>query len=267
MSYELWAIDAGAGEAILREEDRWYLTAMDREWKPVELESPQGIVEWSLSRHVVRIGREFETRDEAVTVARQVCLAAWGSGSFSSEEIQRLLADLQEREVRRRDPVHWSEINRAALILDGYFQELGCSKEESLQLILLTLVRLWQSKEWTKSGRELNLFLQKLARAVYLDTRDHSERQPQAINQKLSDSDRERLGRALERLPFEVLGILTSWVNSSYSDEEIAVILHVSPESVRRAIHIAVEALGRSAGQLRTPSFAELCKEIVRARS
>lgn len=266
MAYELWAIDAGAGEAILREEDRWYLTAMDREWKPVELESPQGIIEWSFSRNVVPIRREYETRDEAVTMARQVCLAAWKSGSFSSEEIQRLMADLQEREVRRRDPVRWSESNRAALILDGYFQEQGCTKEESLQLILLTLERLRQSKEWTKSGRELSLSLQRLARAVYLETRDQPDR-PQAPDHRLSDYDRELLARALKRLPFEVLSILTLWVDSSYDDEEIAAILRVSREAVRRAIHIAVEALDRSAEELRTPAFAEFCKEIVRARS
>jgi hypothetical protein len=266
MAYELWALDAGAGEAILREESHWYLAALDRGWKPVELEAPQGIIGWSLSRHVVPIGREYETRDEAVSMARKVCLAAWSSGSFSSEEIQHLVANIQKSEVRRRDPARWAGINREALILDGYFQEQGCTKEESLQLILLTLERLRQSQEWTKSGRELSLSLQRLARAVYLETGAESDR-AQAPGYGLSEYDRELLARALRRLPFEVLSILTLWADSSYDEDEIAVILRVSPEAVRQSIHIAVAALDRSPGELRAPAFAEVCKEVVHARS
>lgn len=272
MGCELWALDPEAGEAILRQEDCWYLSAMDRRWQPVELESPQGVLEWSLTRAVVPVGRAYGTRDEAVIVARQACRTAWRAGITSPAGIGSIIAGIEaERGPRQAaDPSEWSrrfpEINRAALELDRYFQAQGCTVEESLDWICQALQKLRESSDWPQSGPELRLVLRRLAGAVQREARGRPERtSPQGS--QLSDHERRRLTKDLERLPLEVLEILTCWADSGHDEEEIATLLRATRKEVRRALEASFEALGQSGHALRGAAFAELCKETLRRRS
>jgi hypothetical protein len=267
---EIWALDPEAGEAILREVDLWYLSAMDRKWKPVELDSPQGILEWSLSRAVVPVGRRYATRDEAVIVARQVCRTAWQAGMTSPDEIDRLLDEVEAERGRRReeDPVEWArrfpEILRAALELDRYFQAQGCTVEESLEWSCRTLKKLQDSGDWPRPGRELDLVLRRLAGSVQREARGRPEK-PNSPERRLSDYERKRLAKDLDRLPVEELEILTCWANSGHSEEEIATLLHVAPGEVQQALG-SVFRVGPLPEAWRNAAFAEVCKEALRRR-
>jgi hypothetical protein len=268
---EIWALDPEAGEAILREGDLWYLSAMDRKWKPVELESPQGILEWSLSRAVVPVGRGYGTRDEAVIIARQVCRHAWRAGMTSPDEIDRLLDEVEAERGRRRagDPAEWSrrfpEFLRAALELDRYFQVQGCTVEESLEWTCRTLQKLRESDDWPRPGRELSLVLGRLAGAVQREARERRE-EPAAPERRWSDYERKRLARDLDRLSTGDLEMLTCWADSSYSEREIATLLQVASEEVERTLGLVSESMSRPLAELRTAAFAEICKSALRRR-
>ncbi len=271
MRCEIWALDPEAGEVILREEGLWYLSAMDRKWKPVELEAPHGILEWSFSRAVVPVGRVYGTRDEAVIVARQACRTAWRAGATSPGEIGRILDEIEAERGRRRedDPVEWvrrfPEILRAAVELDRSFQAEGLAVEESLELTCRTLQKLRESGDWTLSGRELGLALRRLAGATRREARGIPE-SPAAPKRRLSDYERKRLARDLDSLSTGELEILTCWAGSGYGEEEIATLLQLPPEQVRRALDSVFGTLRRPPEELRETELAEICKQTLRRR-
>lgn len=270
MGYVLWALAPEAGEAILRDGEHWYLAAMDRSWKPLELQAPEEVLHWSLSRYVVPVDREYGARDEAVIAARYACREVWRQEKFSSKDVQRFLAERERnRKDRSQDPdsAEWEkkfpEINQVALGLDPYFQAQGCSTQESLRRILLTLQRLRESGDWRKSGRELRLTLFSLARSLYPEKKE----QPAKLSaMPLSDYERKRMARIIEQLPFEPLIALTFWADSLYEEDEIAVLLQSSPEEARERIQRAAEALGRPTSELRGNVIADLCRAALRSK-
>lgn len=271
MSWEIWALDPEAGEVILREGDLWFLSSMRQKWKPVELESPRGVLEWSFSRAVVPVGRVYGTRDEAVIVARQACRTAWKSGATSSEEIGHLLDEIEAERGRRHQEgsLEWAhrfpEVVREAVELDRYFQTQGCSVEESLDWTCRTLQRLRESGDWHLAGEELGLALRRLAGAVQREARGGPE-SPAVPKRRLSDYERKRLARDLDRLPTGELEILTCWAGSSYREEEISTLLQIPPRQVQRALITAFGALRRPPEELRETDFAEICKQALRRR-
>ena len=271
MRCEIWALDPEAGEVILREEDLWYLSAMDRKWKPIQLEAPHGILEWSFSRAVVPVGRVYGTRDEAVIVARQACRTAWRAGATSSGEIGRLLDEIEVERGRRRedDSVEWvrrfPEILRAAVELDRSFQAEGLAVEESLERTCRTLQKFRDSGNWPWPERELSLVLRRLAGAVQRVARGLPE-EPAAPERPWSDYEKKRLARYLDRLSTGELEILTCWADSNYSESEVATLLQIVPGEVQRLLGSVIETLGRRPEELRTTGFSELCKAALRCR-
>ena len=269
MSWEIWALDPEAGEVILREEDLWFLSTMRQKWKPVELEFPQGVLEWSFSRAVVPVGRVYGARDEAVIVARQACRTAWRAGTTSPEEIGRFLDEIEAERERRHeeDPFDWAhrfpEILREAVELDRYFQAQGCTVEESLARTCRTLQKLRESRDLPPPGHELRLALRGLARAVQ---REAGSEIPALPKRRLSDYERKRLARDLDRLPIGELEILTCWADSGYRAEEIATLLQVSPREVQRVLGSMFGALRRPPEELRETDFAEICKQALQRR-
>ncbi|HEY2293397.1 MAG TPA: hypothetical protein VGM86_22065 [Thermoanaerobaculia bacterium] len=271
MSWEIWALDPEAGEVILREGDLWFLSTMRQRWKPRELDPPQDILEWSFSRAVVPVGRVYGTRDEAVIVARQACRAAWKAGTTSPEEIGRLLDAIEAERERRHeeDPLAWArrfpDIVREAVELDRYFQAQGFAVEESLEWTCRTLQRLRESGDWNLADGELGLTLRRLAGAVRREVRGGPESSA-VPKRQLSDYERKRLARDLDRLPTDDLEVLTCWADSSYGEEEIATLLQIPPGQVQRALSTVFGALRRIPEELRETDFAEICKQALRRR-
>jgi hypothetical protein len=265
---ELWAIDAGAGEAILREGKRWYLSSMEHAWRPIEVNSPQGVLEWSLSRHVVPVSREYGNLDRAVIMARRLCRAAWKAGGMPSEEVRLLLDEAgKEHEGRRRSPQlkEWEErlpeIIRQAVELDRFFQVKGCSSEESLRFTLRVLEQLRESGEWRRNwGRDLLLRLFDIARAVYLQEHEES---PGTSDRGLSDYLLRLYKKSLGKLSLEDLGCLALWADANYSVEAIAILLSTSAEAVHRRLDRAATEIGRPLEQLRVPGLADLCRALL----
>lgn len=271
MSWEIWALDPEAGEVILREEDLWFLASMRQKWKPVELESTHGVLEWSFSRAVVPVGRLYGTRDEAVIVARQACRAAWKAGTTSSEEIGRLLDDIEAARARRHEeePLEWAhrlpEILREAVELDRCFQAQGFPVERSLEWTCRTLQKLRENGDWDLAGEELGLALRRLAGTVQREAQGSGET-PALPKRRLSDYERKRLARDLERVPTGDLEILTCWADSAYKEEEIATLLQVTAGQVQRTLVSVFGALRRPPEELRETDFAEICKQALRRR-
>ncbi|HSU83686.1 MAG TPA: hypothetical protein VLR69_14780, partial [Thermoanaerobaculia bacterium] len=83
---------------------------------------------------------------------------------------------------------------------------------------------------------------------------------------RLSDYERKRLARDLDRLPIGELEILTCWADSGYRAEEIATLLQVSPREVQRVLGSMFGALRRPPEELRETDFAEICKQALQRR-
>lgn len=261
MACELWALDAGAGEAILKEGDRWYLSSMDHAWRPIEVESPQGVLEWSLSRHVVPVAREFADLDRAVITARHLCRSAWKTGSISSEEVGGLLEGLGPVRAGNAWEERLPEIIRQAVKLDPFFQARGCRSEESLLFTLRVLAGLRDSGDWKGlQGRDLVLRLFSDARALYLRERGES---PEAPGRGLSDYQQRLYKKNLRNLSFEELSCLALWADSKYSVEDVATVLGLPSESVQGRLLRAAAEMGRSLEQLRDPALADFCRTFL----
>ncbi|MFY9825107.1 MAG: hypothetical protein WAM82_27260 [Thermoanaerobaculia bacterium] len=279
MSCELWAIDAEGGEAILKEGDRWYLSSLDHAWRPVEVEAPQGVLEWSLARHVVPVGREYGDLERAVITARRLCRAVWRAGGMSTDDVRRWLDGtvLARRPERGPDAKAWEErlpeILREAVKLDRFFQAKGCPSEESLRLTLRVLEQLRGSGEWRGlRGRDLLLRLFDAAWAIYRDTRverpkaPETPETPETPERGLSDYDRRLFKKNLRRLGPGELSCLTLWADTSYSVEDLAILLNLSPETVQERLDRAAEGMGRPLAELRRLALAELCRAQLSGR-
>lgn len=271
MPCELWALDPQGGEAVLRQgRERWCLVSMERSWRPLAQEFPSDVLQWAACRCVVPVRRKYRSMDDAILAVRSVCRATWRTGSTSSEEVLQILeeTDRDRGQLRASDSPGWEErfpeINKAALELDAYFQEQGCSKEESLHGILKTLQLLKESGDWWLSGRLLRLALRKLARQTGLAARQQS-REPDPAPQ-LSEYERRRMKKALERLSYESLTALTYWADPSRSQKEVAILVGAPLKEVRKRLAPAVQALGRPAEQLRGKGVVEICQEVLKAR-
>lgn len=272
MGCEVWALDPEAGEVILREGDLWFLSSMRRKWKPVELDSPQGTLEWSLSRVVVPVGRVYSTRDEAVIVARQACRTAWRAGTISPGEIGRLLDEIEAERGHRHEEntLKWAhqfpEIVREAVELDRYFQVQDFAVEESPEWTCRALQKLRErGDDWLLTGPKLSLALLRSAGAVQREAREGAE--PSTLEKRhLSDYERKRLARDLDRLPTEELEILTCWADSRYGEKEMAILFQIPPWQVQRALRSVFETSRRPPEELRETDFAEICKQALRRR-
>ncbi|HEX4959270.1 MAG TPA: hypothetical protein VF173_00430 [Thermoanaerobaculia bacterium] len=260
MPCELWAIDAGGGEAILRVGRRWYLSSMDRAWRPVEVKAPQGVLEWSLSRHVVPVGRQYEDLERAVITARRLCLEAWRTGGTTSGEVGRLLSDEAPLPADDGWGRRQSEIIRQAVKLDHYFEVQGCTSEESLRLTLQVLQELQESGDWRRLwGRSLLLRLLNDAREVYLRQGGDAEK----ASPELSDYQQRLYKKNLQKLSFDELSCLSLWADGDYTAEEVATVLGLSAEMVLGRLSRAAAEMGRPLVQLREPALAEFCRMLL----
>jgi hypothetical protein len=276
MACELWALDAGAGEAILRSESRWSLVSSDRAWRPEPLEGADEVLRWSTSRTPVPVGRRFAEEDEAILVLREVCIEAWRAGSRTPTEIDRLLAEVvASRAARLEDTAQldreWAarfpEICRAAAGLDHYYRSRGYSIEKSLSLVLEAMDLLRQRSDWRGRGASIPAILFGLA--VHRDRVSPAEVGGTLPTSSGPTGDPERVVRSaeiLEGLSEQVLEALALWADSDHSFEDLASILRVSVFRVTTLLGKAADSLERPLERLRHPALAKLCREVLRTR-
>lgn len=117
-------MDAAAGEAVVRNADRWYLVAREQSWYPIEVESERAR---HLSGGMLRVWQACDTFEEAMSEIRRICAGLPPSrpGAGSWEES---FPDL---------------IRRFGGLLDWYFERRGCSVDESFRLSFETFKRLF----------------------------------------------------------------------------------------------------------------------------
>jgi len=149
--------------------------------------------------------------------------------------------------------------------LDRNFQAQGFAVGKSLEWTCRALQKLRESSDWSLPVRELSLVLLRLAGAVQREAQERPER-PATPERRLSDYERKRLAKDLDRLPTGELEILTCWADSSYSEEEIATLLHIAPGEIQRALGSVFGTWDRPTEGLRGTAFAEVCKDVLRHR-
>ena len=197
------------------------------------------------------VGRRYGTRDEAIIVARQVCRTAWRAGMTSPDGIDRLLDEIEAERERRReeDPAEWArrfpEILSAALKLDRYFQARGCTVEVSLEWTCRALQKLRESNDVAETGARVE---SAFSAVWWAPSRgrpwDWTENSPWDPKLQLSDYERKRIARNLDRLPIGELEILTCWADSSYGGDEISILLQSRPGRFSGSVGSVFEDLG-----------------------
>lgn len=122
---ELVAVDAAAGEAVVRNADRWYLVAREQSWYPVEVESERARY---LSGGMLRVWHPCDTFEEAMSEIRRIC-AGLPPSRPNADSWEERFPDL---------------IRRFGGLLDWYFERRGCPVDESFRLSLETFNRLFE---------------------------------------------------------------------------------------------------------------------------
>lgn len=255
MPCEIWAVDAGAGEAVLQSLDGWYLLSIHADWRPVVL-NPEEVLNWSLAGRSVAVGWKLRSLQEAVILARRMCLAALSRQATGFEGWKELLQEFG-----------WmlEVIDRYGDRLDQYFKAHGRSKEESFQLSLGVLSSLQGSRYLNLEGEELPLRLLEILQASTTAEASQGvsdERQPLEIR----SVEEGRLTKALPGLSWEELSCLTIWADVGTSTEQVASLLLLTREQVERTLDGVAEKLRRPLERLKDPRLEKDCQRAVRIR-
>jgi hypothetical protein len=247
---ELVAVDAAAGEAVVREADRWYLVARGRKWHPVDVGSQRAQF---LSSSMLQVRQPCGTFEEAMAEVRRICAGA--PPTHRSQSLwEKCFPDI---------------VQRFGGLLDGFFERRGCSPDESFRLSLETFRRLFGMGPVEES--EISARLRQLAAEVCPATLGISSREgpPSAGHRPMvppntSDLEGWRLRKVLGALEARTLRCLYFWAALGFSHEETAGLMRLSLDEVRtRLVHVATR-LGRPAEQLRAPALIEACIRAVK---
>jgi DNA-directed RNA polymerase specialized sigma24 family protein len=151
--------------------------------------------------------------------------------------------------------------------LDRFFQAKGCPSEDSLRFTLRVLEQLRRSGEW-KGLRERDLLLRFFTAAweIHGQTRVEDPATPETLERDLSDYDQRLFRKNLKRLEPDELSCLTLWTDTTYSVEDLAVLLNLSPEAVQESLDRAAQGMGRPLEELRRTAVAELCRAQLSGR-
>lgn len=246
---ELVAVDAAAGEAVVREADRWYLVARGRKWHPVDVGSQRAQF---LSSSMLQVRQPCETFEEAMAEVRRIC-----AGASPSHRSQNL----------------WEEcfpdiVQGFGGLLDGFFERRGCSPDEAFRLSLETFRRLFAKGPMEE--REVSARLRQLATEVCPAVPGVSARKGSpAADRPLGppntgDLEGWRLRKALGALEVRTLRCLYFWAALGFSHEETAGLMKLSLDEVRaQLVHVATR-LGRPVEHLRAPDLVEACIRAVK---
>lgn len=278
MSYELWAIDAESGEAVLREGQRWFILSFDYDWKPIQMKGEADAIKWAISGSAVLVGIVYAKISEVVDDIRRVCLAALEEDEpLSPESVFLLLRgvgiDRSTPEGLRDRGATWErEIVRIySRRLDRYFESKGLSPAEVVEFRCETLRRVSEGGSSAR-GVDLKRLVFELARHVYADRggrlnqRREDERHPEVLNLWWLPTYQEaEWGRIVGDLSEEDLLCLSVWSGpqTNYSYEEVAIGLHLPVQRVRESLGRVADLVGCSPEDLRDSSLREACLQAI----
>jgi hypothetical protein len=285
MSYELWAIDAGAGEAVLRQGQRWFLLSLDYDWEPREMRGESDAFKWAVSGPVVPVGIQYASLSGAIDNIRRVCLVAIeGPEPLSSEYVLLLLAGDGAKRPSSAEESHargsaWEKELREIVRLysrrlDRYFESKGLSRDKVFELRCETLRRAGEGVSSSARKIDLGRWVFGLAQHAYLELggnrlnqRGEDEHQSEIANLWWLPAPRGEAewGGNLDNLSEEDLLCLGAWSRSetNYSYEQVAVGLHMPVQRVRECLERVAELLGRSPEELRDSSLRQACLEVI----
>jgi hypothetical protein len=281
MDYELWAIDAGAGEAVLRHGHQWLLISIDHDWRPITMAGEADALRWAVSGPIVPIGGRYDELSQVIGSVRRTCLIVLSaSGPVSSDYIRELLeheselTPLQMEKLYRGMPerqINLLEVTRLySRRLDKYFEFHGFSPEQVVDLRTETLRRIGEGGEWPRINASFEGQVLGLARRVYLeqlgggaDADSHQARKLWWIQNR---SDEEGWRDTLAGLEEEDLFCLSIWAkpDRGYGYKEISIALNMPVEKARERMERIAKIVGRSPEQLRDRSIGQACLQLVR---
>jgi hypothetical protein len=276
---DLWAIDAGAGEALLRQGDEWLLLSLDAEWSTVPLRGPADVARWLSSSLAIPVGRSYEELDQAIADAREASLAVLrpllGPGETDllpqasryhpppSDERRNARAEFLGRALRRHG-TRAAELFREVIDaevgrLERCFEGWGFAPSEVPTLVATCFDRLFADpRGWAdEAALKTRLFIlaEELHRGLPAD------RGVEPASQETGDQPLEQLvGRRIAGLPQDVVETLATWTDLDLEHREVQVLLQFSPEELEWRLRLGARAIGLAAELLRARLFAPGCR-------
>jgi hypothetical protein len=289
MICELWAIDAGAGEAVLRQDGQWLLLSIDRDWEALELEEAE-VLRWALSGPIVLIGVKYRTMSVVVNAVRRACLEILKLEDPLPADSVRLLLINQSAEASVEEEESGGAVRRLAgrelqlhemtkmyfRRLDRLFMHLGATREQAQHLRTETLYQFARSGRALTRGDELENRLFGLAHSIYLA---HCGGRRSDKGNKEGAREEGRLWWLLSQqvedwievlnglnLAEEDLRCLALWSNPevSFDYKEVGEGMRLPTQNVRKRIEQVASRVGRTPEQLRHRALHWACYRLLR---
>jgi hypothetical protein len=280
VSVEVWAINATAGEAILRGARRWLLLALDTGWQPTPLQGYREVLRWAQSGSPVPVGKTYRRLEDAIGEVREACLAALGSvldleteagvTSAAPEAPRNIFLDRAWRRFATKERAE-EIIAENSGRLERYFEARGFARARCLALTADVFARLWRDNGGRAGQLELGAKLFQLARQVSSEVsrppaRPRTGRRRAAAARDLAARERqltERLAMRIGSLPEETLVTLAAWTDLDRSRRDVEILLG-SPTEAARLLRETARALGMREELLRVHLFASACQRAAR---
>ena len=280
MSIDLWAIDAGAGEALLRQGDAWLLLSLDAGWSTVPLRGPADAARWSSSSLAIPVGRSYEELDQAIADVREASLTVLRPLLDPEDAPMDLLpqasryhspASNVRRNARsqflgrafRRSPLP-EDLLREVIDaevgpLERCFERWGFAPSEVPALVATCFDRLFADPTGWVDEAALKTRLFVLAEELHREL--VSDRRVAPYSLEAADQQLEQLvGRRLAGLPQDVVETLATWTDLKLEYREIQVLLQFSPEELEPRLRQGAQTIGLAAELLRVRLFAPGCR-------
>jgi hypothetical protein len=244
------SLDTAGGKAIVRMADRWYLLLRSREWRPVDIGGRERALAPHFSWPVTPIRRSFETFEELIDLVRRLC----AGGDVPPD---------------REAPDPWDErlveiIHTYSGLLDRTFAARGYTEEESLRLAVETLR--WLRDIGPVEDEDVPWLLFRLAREAHLDCPGKAAQSEEGTPGQSDGAEipgEARLRKVLLSLDRRSLQCLAFWGEPQQGHREIAKLLRIPPDDVRKRLAVAAMRLGRRVEELRSPELLEICRALL----
>lgn len=279
MSFDLFAIDAGAGEALLQQGEGWWLLSLEAGWQAIPLRGRADAARWSHSSRALPVGKSYDDLEQVVAEVREASLAALLPVLQSDAQRRPLLpeeASYRSPVTNERRRAEGGSLSRVAFLpgarreeliviaaesgrLERLFERWGYPWQEVPHLVALAFEQLFTDPAGWRDDAYLPTRLFVLAHGIHLEVSGGRK----LITELPNPGERQLemlFGRRISALPPDVLEVLATWANLELGYWEIQVVLQYSPQELEHRLRRAAGAVGLAAELLRVHLFAPACR-------
>src|SRR6185436_3993845 len=239
MKIELRALDVLRGEAIVWHSGHWYRLRRERRWYPEDLGDRQP--GWASEPRFIQARKSCSSFADLITGLEDVLQ----HGAESAIAVRSWLRSSTEPEADgvaawRAELPHLIHLYQGAL--DQLFARRGCTPEEARSLVLETFRRLFLLGPMDVREAEERLPL--LAADVHREV--HGGPPPPPLPRLGSPGPNRRAQAALEHIEPLTLQCLILWADPRRTEAQIATLLQLSEDDVRRRLDRAAAKLEKT---------------------